>query len=137
MLLAGIGILAAIVTRVVLETTGLADFLAAQLLVCVSTGLMVAVLTWLLFGGSARYGRDGCPGSAAAANTRVLPFQHGGVTRPRRHDRVLAHDEEPPLGSHLVTPRLGLAHHGTYVGHGRRLSQGRVPAKLPQLFAKQ
>jgi hypothetical protein len=49
MLLAGIGILAAIVTRVVLVTTGLADFLAAQLLVCVSTGLMVAVLTWLLW----------------------------------------------------------------------------------------
>ncbi len=28
-------------------------------------------------------------------------------------------DAEPPLGAHLVTPRLGYMHHGIYVGHGR------------------
>lgn len=26
---------------------------------------------------------------------------------------------EPPLGAHLVTPRLGYTHHGIYVGAGR------------------
>lgn len=36
----------------------------------------------------------------------------------RREDRSLAGNEEPPLGAHLVTPRLGYAHHGVYVGGG-------------------
>ncbi len=27
-------------------------------------------------------------------------------------------EEEPPLGSHLVTPRRGFSHHGIYVGRG-------------------
>jgi hypothetical protein len=31
-------------------------------------------------------------------------------------DRLLAGDQEPPLGSHLVTPRRGYLHHGIYVG---------------------
>ena len=31
-------------------------------------------------------------------------------------DRLLARDQEPPLGSHLVTPRRGYLHHGIYVG---------------------
>jgi hypothetical protein len=31
-------------------------------------------------------------------------------------DRLLAFDQEPPLGSHLVTPRRGYLHHGIYVG---------------------
>jgi hypothetical protein len=35
-----------------------------------------------------------------------------------RGDRLLAANEEPPLGSHLVTPRRGFAHHGIYVGRG-------------------
>jgi Lecithin retinol acyltransferase len=43
---------------------------------------------------------------------------------PRRNDRVLAHDEEPPLGSHLVTPRFGFAHHGIYVGGGKVVHYG-------------
>ena len=33
-----------------------------------------------------------------------------------RSDRLLALDQEPPLGSHLVTPRRGYLHHGIYVG---------------------
>jgi Lecithin retinol acyltransferase len=39
-------------------------------------------------------------------------------------DRLLAHNEEPPLGSHLVTPRLGFAHHGIYVGDGKVVHYG-------------
>jgi hypothetical protein len=31
-------------------------------------------------------------------------------------DWLLAGDKEPPLGSHLVTPRRGYLHHGIYVG---------------------
>lgn len=49
MLLAGIGILAAIGTRITLVTTGLAELLPLQLAVCVSTGLVVAIIAWLLW----------------------------------------------------------------------------------------
>jgi hypothetical protein len=35
-------------------------------------------------------------------------------------DRPLAGHQEPPLGSHLVTPRHGYLHHGIYVG-GRKV----------------
>lgn len=31
-------------------------------------------------------------------------------------DQMLAGDQEPPLGSHLVTPRRGYLHHGIYIG---------------------
>jgi hypothetical protein len=31
---------------------------------------------------------------------------------------LLAENEEPPLGTHLVTPRFAYAHHGVYVGGG-------------------
>lgn len=41
-----------------------------------------------------------------------------------RNDRLLAHNEEPPLGSHLVSPRLCFAHHGIYVGGGRIIHYG-------------
>jgi hypothetical protein len=43
--------------------------------------------------------------------------QHS-VWRLRRDDRLLVAAEEPPLGSHLVTPRRGFSHHGIYVGGG-------------------
>jgi Lecithin retinol acyltransferase len=36
--------------------------------------------------------------------------------RQLRGDRPLVGDQEPPLGSHLVTPRRGYLHHGIYVG---------------------
>jgi Lecithin retinol acyltransferase len=39
-------------------------------------------------------------------------------TSPHRVDRLLAKNEEPPLGAHLVTPRFAYAHHGVYVGGG-------------------
>jgi hypothetical protein len=39
-------------------------------------------------------------------------------------DRLLAGNEEPALGAHLVTPRLGYTHHGVYVGAGRVVHYG-------------
>jgi len=42
-------------------------------------------------------------------------LDRGGLCRS---DRLLVANEEPPLGSHLVTPRRGFAHHGIYVGRG-------------------
>ena len=36
--------------------------------------------------------------------------------RQLRGDWHLVGDQEPPLGSHLVTPRRGYLHHGIYVG---------------------
>jgi hypothetical protein len=41
-----------------------------------------------------------------------------------RGDRLLASNEEPYLGAHLVTPRLGYAHHGVYVGGGTVVHYG-------------
>jgi hypothetical protein len=54
----------------------------------------------------------------------VRAYPQGGprdARRPKRchrHDRFLVAAEEPPLGSHLVTPRRGFSHHGIYVGGG-------------------
>ena len=48
-----------------------------------------------------------------------------------RNDRLLGCDEEPPLGSHLVTPRTGFAHHGIYIGAGRVIHYGGVGHHLP------
>jgi hypothetical protein len=42
----------------------------------------------------------------------------------RWNDRRLTAGEEPALGSHLVTPRLGFTHHGIYVGCGRVVHYG-------------
>jgi len=52
MLLAGIGILAAVGTRIALVATGLGEAVPQQLLVCVSAGLTVAILIWLLWFGA-------------------------------------------------------------------------------------
>jgi hypothetical protein len=38
--------------------------------------------------------------------------------------RLLAADETPPLGAHLVTPWMGFAHHGIYVGDGKVVHYG-------------
>jgi hypothetical protein len=40
----------------------------------------------------------------------------------RPTDSALDPAREPPLGSHIVTPRQGYTHHGIYVG-GRRVVQ--------------
>ena len=52
MFVAGIGILAAIGTRIALLATGLAEVLPLQLLVCLSAGLIVAIVTWLIWFGT-------------------------------------------------------------------------------------
>jgi len=41
------------------------------------------------------------------------------TSRPRSCNWLLQAGQEPPLGSHIVTPRRGYTHHGIYVGHGR------------------
>src|SRR3984893_5920811 len=38
---------------------------------------------------------------------------------PRSWDRLLDSGQEPPAGTHIVTPRRGYTHHGIYVGHGK------------------
>ena len=49
--------------------------------------------------------------SVSGSNTRCA---RGLCTR----DRLLAANEEPPLGAHLITPRFAYAHHRVYVGAG-------------------
>ena len=39
-------------------------------------------------------------------------------------DRLLARDEEPQPGSHLISPRRGYVHHGIYVGDGKVVHYG-------------
>ena len=47
-----------------------------------------------------------------------------------RNDRLLEYNEEPRLGSHLVTPRRCFAHHGTYVGGGKVVHYGGLGHRL-------
>lgn len=47
-------------------------------------------------------------------------------------DRSLPECKEPPLGAHLVTPRIGFVHHGIYVGEGRVIHCGAVSCFLPR-----
>ena len=42
----------------------------------------------------------------------------------RPPEQALAPDCEPPLGAHMVTPRLGYTHHGIYAGQGRIVQYG-------------
>ena len=52
-------------------------------------------------------------------------WQAGGSRRDlSRRDHALDPAREPPLGAHLVTPRLGYTHHGIYVGRGRVVQYG-------------
>jgi len=57
--------------------------------------------------------------------------QHDARRRPHPQlpgslptDRPLGENEEPPLGAHLVTPRLGFTHHGIYAGGGQVIHYG-------------
>lgn len=56
------------------------------------------------------------------------------VARAQRRgcDRRLADSEDPPLGAHLITPRLGFVHHGVYVGGGKVMHCGAVSRMLPR-----
>lgn len=47
-------------------------------------------------------------------------------------DRKLADHEEPPLGAHLVTPRIGFVHHGIYVGQGKVVHCGALATFVPR-----
>jgi hypothetical protein len=47
-----------------------------------------------------------------------------------RGDRLLDPLEQPALGSHLVTPRRGFAHHGIYVGGGNVIHYKSVAHRL-------
>lgn len=51
---------------------------------------------------------------------------------PRARDHALALSEEPPLGAHLITPRIGFVHHGIYMGDGRVIHCGAVSCFLPR-----
>ncbi len=62
-----------------------------------------------------------------ACKRKRLRQSLGGLSR---NDRILATNEEPPLGSHLVTPRRGFAHHGIYVGRGNVVHYRSVVRKL-------
>ena len=52
--------------------------------------------------------------------TRSTPSRRG--LRPS--DRAVRKGEEPALAAHLVTPRVGFAHHGIYVGSGSVVHYG-------------
>ncbi|HLA70404.1 MAG TPA: lecithin retinol acyltransferase family protein [Steroidobacteraceae bacterium] len=43
---------------------------------------------------------------------------------PQRKARLLDKDEVPASGAHLVTPWMGYAHHGIYVGDGKVVHYG-------------
>jgi hypothetical protein len=46
-----------------------------------------------------------------------------------RGDRALARNEQPPLGAHLVTPRIGYLHHGIHVGAGAVVHYGALGSR--------
>jgi hypothetical protein len=54
----------------------------------------------------------------SAAEAGAFPRSSLHLQDPHGGDRLLAANEEPPLGAHLVTPRFAYAHHGVYVGRG-------------------
>ena len=47
-------------------------------------------------------------------------------------EHPLADDEEPPVGTHLVTPRIGYVHHGIYLGAGKVIHSGALSRFLPR-----
>jgi hypothetical protein len=54
--------------------------------------------------------------SPTAFDSSVARLEHSAV---RFLDRLLATDEEPPAGAHIISPRRGYLHHGIYVGDER------------------
>src|SRR5262249_18816111 len=84
---------------------------------------------------------------AFIARTPAHSAHHGGlslraripVTRlisspaHQRGDRLLGALEQPLLGSHLVTPRRGFAHHGIFVGGGNVVHYKSVVRRLRRL----
>jgi hypothetical protein len=62
--------------------------------------------------------------AGASVRNRRSPRRNG------RADHLLGHGTEPPLGAHLVTPRLAFSHHGIYVGDGRVVHYGSLTHSL-------
>jgi len=67
--------------------------------------------------------------SSPVENDNTLPVLESGSNYinpniPRRRVRALEPGEQPTRGAHLVTPWLGFAHHGLYVGEGRVVHYG-------------
>src|SRR5215469_7699494 len=63
---------------------------------------------------------------------RILGVAMRGIGSCREIERRLVGQEEPPLGAHLVTPRIGFVHHGIYVGEGRVVHCGAVDGFMPK-----
>ena len=63
-------------------------------------------------------------------STKRLPQT---LRRLQRGDRLLGELEQPPLGSHLITPRRGFAHHGIYVGGSKVVHYKSVVCHLRRL----
>ena len=62
-----------------------------------------------------------------ANNTTLRPAVKGPVAYsrpPARPFRRLRPLEAPAIGAHLITPWLGFAHHGIYVGEGKVIHYG-------------
>src|SRR5262249_40118765 len=53
--------------------------------------------------------------------------QNGGAC-----DRLLADNEEPPPGAHLVTRRIGFVHHGIHLGADKIIHSGAVSWLFPR-----
>jgi hypothetical protein len=79
-------------------------------------------------------------------NARRSRQRHPDLCGPQHRDKPLVPNEEPPLGSHLVAPRRGFAHHGIYVGGGnvvhyrsvvRRFCRGPVEEVSLARFARE
>ena len=47
-------------------------------------------------------------------------------------DHLLVDNDEPPVGTHLVTRRIGYVHHGIYLGAGKVIHSGAVSGLLPR-----
>ena len=52
-------------------------------------------------------------------DARIAERENPQHRRFRTTEGQLGNEQEPPLGSHVVTPRPGYLHHGIYVGGGK------------------
>jgi hypothetical protein len=63
-------------------------------------------------------------GRRAPARVRISNPEHPRYRELQASDRLLAGDQEPPMGAHVVTLRRGFTHHGIYVGRGAVVQYG-------------
>jgi hypothetical protein len=66
---------------------------------------------------------------------RMLPWlrtpEESCVAARSGRECVLDERDEPPVGAHLVTPRIGFVHHGIYLGAGKVMHCGGIPGLVP------